>query len=89
MDMSKHGKKKLLHCPKCNSEFPAQGRERYVQIVETVRANQGQVCDILLSLDAGDGVAKWTLKEMHKSDRDALLQPGGILTDAQIELLKE
>ncbi len=84
----------LLHCPKCNEEFPAQGRERYKQILDVVRENQEEVLDILTALigDIGNhnriNVAKWILAGMHKNDRDALLQEGGILTSQQIELLK-
>jgi hypothetical protein len=87
--------KSLLHCPKCNEEFPAQGRERYKHILDTVRANQNKVLDILTAL-VGDeindevriDIAKWILKGMHGMDRDAILQSGGILTDEQIELLR-
>ncbi len=93
MDMSKHTKdapQSLLQCPKCNGEFPAQGRERYVTIIETIRANQMLVGLLLQNITLGHKAsAKFTVSDMHKSDRDALLQSGGILTDEQIELLKE
>ena len=87
--------KNLLHCPKCNNEFPSQGRGRYVQIVDVIRNNQECVYFILmdLSYDPPRPKAikriKRVLKKMHKSDRDAILQEGGILTPDQIELLKE
>ena len=80
--MSKHSKK----------EFPSQTENRKQWILDTVRANQDFVSDILQSVmdDAQQyAVAKWTLNEMHKHDRDALLLPGGILTDEQIEVLKD
>jgi len=81
--------KKLLHCPKCNAEFPAQGRERYVHIVDVVRENQREAGLILLNMKYGRlATPKLALSRMHKQDRDAILQPGGILTSEQIELLK-
>ncbi len=88
MDMSKFSKKELLHCPKCNEEFPAQGRERYVRIVDAVRNNQPEVAYIFSGLRIGayDDI-KETLSDMPKTERDAILQPGGILTDRQIKLL--
>ena len=89
--MAEDTKKALLHCPKCNEEFPAQGRERYKQIVDVVRENQEDVCTLLLYLDENPDMmraAKDVLNGFDKMDRDAILQPGGILTDEQIELLK-
>ena len=88
---SKSTEKVLLYCPKCNEEFPAQGRERYVHIVDTIRENQEDVCTLLLYLDENPDMmraAKDVLDGFNKMDRDAILQPGGILTDEQIELLK-
>jgi len=81
-------KKVLLHCPKCNNEFPAQGRERYVQIVDVVRNNQHDVAWILLGINSDIQDSKDILNRIKKMDRDAILQHGGILTDKQIELLK-
>ena len=81
----------LLHCPKCNEEFPAQGRGRYKQIIDFVRENQEEVCTLFLYLDENPDMmraAKCVLDGFNKMDRDAILQPGGILTDEQIELLK-
>jgi len=81
--------KNLLHCPKCNNEFPSQGRGRYVHIVDVIRANQSAVGWSLTALAEGDSQdAKLALTQLHKSDQDALLQEGGILNDAQIKLLK-
>jgi len=91
MDMSKlNDPPRLLCCPKCNNEFPAQGRERMQLILDTVRANQDNVRTLLYMLSEPEDifVAKNILADMHKSDRDAILQPNGILTDEQIELLK-
>ena len=82
--------KNLLHCPKCNNEFPSQGRGRYVQIVDVFRNNQVRVIELLCLLHEGKyDIAKECLSYMHKSDRDAILQEGGILTSEQLELLKE
>ena len=80
MDMSKHGKK----------EFPSQTENRRKWILDTVRANQFEVWKMLeWILDDGHFMqARYILDEMHKMDRDALLQPGGILTDEQIKLLE-
>lgn len=81
--------KKLLHCPKCNEEFPAQGRERYKQIVDVVREHQKEVGVLLTNISFRRlSTAKQVVADMHKNDRDALLQEGGILTDSQIEALK-
>jgi len=74
-----------------SKEFPSQTENRRQWILDTVRANQYLVGLMLVDLDTEDqhiDEAKLTLSEMHKGDRDALLQPNGILTDAQIELLK-
>ena len=84
--------KNLLHCPKCNCEFPAQGRGRLQLILDVIRNNQDEVCSLLLYLDENPDMmraAKEILDGMHKSDRDAILQEGGILNPDQIELLKE
>ena len=72
-----------------SKEFPSQTENRRRWILDTVRANQGDVLEILdmLLMDDITG-AKSQLRSMHKNDRDAILQKGGILTDAQIELLK-
>lgn len=78
MDMSKHGKK----------EFPSQTENRRQWILDTVRANQGDVMEILDCFFLGEPeLAKAQLQGMHKMDRDAILQPGGILTDKQIQEL--
>lgn len=82
--------KNLLHCPKCNEEFPAQGRERYKQILDVIRANQEEVGILLTNISFRRlGTAKQVVADMHKHDRDAILQSGGILTSEQIELLKK
>ena len=81
--------KNLLHCPKCNQEFPAQGRGRLQLIVDTIRANQHLTGCILFSAARDDmETMRNLIMDMHKQDRTALLQEGGILTDEQIELLK-
>ena len=75
-------------------EYPAQTRGRNRWIIEAVRANQEAVGEILANLSDPDkeGVrlthSQFLLEAMHKLDRDALLQPGGILTSQQIEALR-
>ena len=70
-------------------EFPAQARERLQWQLDTIRANQGDVASILFCVqDERTMTAKFILDHMHKADRDAILQSGGILTDKQIEVLK-
>ena len=69
-------------------------------ILDTVRANQEEVGLLLhalaraasapttsIALNAFD-MAQFAIADMHKQDRDAILQPNGILTDQQIEVLK-
>jgi hypothetical protein len=72
-------------------EFPSQTENRKQWIIDVVRENQEDVLGILGALldDPQDiGWAKVTVADMHKSDRDALLLPNGILTDEQLELLQ-
>ncbi len=75
-------------------EFPAQTENRRQWILDVVRENQKDINDVLTAL-VGDGirdevrieVAQWILAGMEKLDRDAILQPGGILTESQIKAL--
>jgi len=69
---------------------PGQKNHRAQWIVDTVRNNQFEVWKLFeWILDDGNFTqGQLVLADMHKGDRDALLQPNGILTDAQIELLK-
>ena len=71
-------------------EFPSQTENRRQWQLDTVRANQDNVRTLLYMLSEPEDifVAKNILADMHKSDRDAILQPNGILTDSQIEMLK-
>jgi len=70
------------------SEFPSQTKNREKWILDTVRANQGEVLNILLALRIGAiSQARIEFQSMHKQDRDALLLPNGILTAKQIEAL--
>ncbi len=72
-----------------NKDTPAQARERLQWILDVVRENQMEVAFFLQAVTFGNyEAAKRGLSKMHKNDRDALLQPNGILTDEQIELLK-
>ena len=74
---------------KFSKDTPAQARERLQWILDVVRANQPDVSLILeWSIDEDWVAAKSQLRSMHKNDRDAILQEGGILTTKQIELLK-
>jgi len=77
-DMTKHAR-----------QTPAQQRERLQWVLDTVRANQHKT-KLLLDYVAGNELSSaiGLLNGMHKMDRDALLQPGGILTDEQLEWLK-
>jgi len=78
MDMSKY-----------SNDTPAQARERLQWIVDVVREHQQEVGWLLVGLSNDDmRTAKDFLADLHKSDRDALLQENGILTSEQIELLK-
>ena len=71
------------------TEFPAQTKNRERWILDVVRANQTTVSRILGWAACGHtDLAKADFDSLYKNDRDALLQPNGILTDEQIELLK-
>lgn len=72
------------------SEFPSQTENRRQWILDTIRANQDSVVLILEAVIDGDySKAKEELGYMYGMDRDALLKPGGILTDEQIERLTQ
>jgi hypothetical protein len=69
-------------------EFPSQTENRKQWILDSVRANQRAVSDVLFNVFVHEyGIAADVLSKMHKQDRDALLQPNGILTSSQIEEL--
>jgi hypothetical protein len=83
MDMSDHAKKK---------EFPAQQRERLQWQLDAIRNNQDSVYMLLgvvrLFYGAIDSARiREVLEDLHKNDRDAILQPGGIFTDDQLKIL--
>ena len=79
MDMSKHAKR----------QTPGQKIHRLEWILETVRENQKKVGWILVNLSNDDiSAAVVILDTMYGGDQQAILQSGGILSDAQIELLK-
>ena len=70
-------------------QTPAQQRERLQWILDTVREHQELVEELLYFARTGQfGAAQLNLDVLHKQDRDALLQPGGILTDEQIKILQ-
>ena len=70
-------------------EFPSQTENRKQWILDTVRENKGDVVSLLFCVqDERTMTAKFILDNMHKADRDARLQSGGILTDKQIKELK-
>ena len=78
-DMTQYSKK----------DTPAQARERLQWILDVVRENQGHVVQILELIWAGeDKMAQGLFDDLYRTERDALLQPNGILTSEQIELLK-
>jgi len=74
---------------KISKDFPAQKRERYKWIVDTVRENQLNVIKIIdYLIDNEPDIARDVfIHDMHKHDRDALLVQGGILTESQIKIL--
>ena len=79
---------------------PGQRAHRAQWILDTVRANQEEAGLLLHALAlASDAptktiesnqieIAKFAIEDLYKSDRDALLQKNGILTDDQIEVLQ-
>jgi len=69
---------------------PGQDSHRRQWILDVVRANQDDISDLLIYVNDYESMdlAKILLNGMHKQDRDAILQPNGILTDQQIEALK-
>ncbi len=70
-------------------QTPGQKIHRLELIIETARENQSLTGWILTAVSEGDiGDAKLALREMYGLDRDFTLNPGGILTSTQIELLK-
>ena len=72
-------------------EFPSQTNNRWRLIAETVRENQSDVWRILMNINSVRSKfrdrAIRIFNEMHKQDQKALLEHGGILTDAQIQIL--
>ena len=73
-------------------EFPSQTENRRQWILDTVRANQEVVAlmlhNLVVNMNGNVDVAKWAIADLKKMDRDAILQPDGILTQEQIEMLK-
>lgn len=70
------------------SEFPSQTKNRAQWVLDVVREDQSMVEELLGSvLNESYDIAALVLKDLHKMDRDALLVPGGILTDKQIKLI--
>ena len=75
-------------------EFPSQTENRKQWIIDTVRNNQEDIWMILHGLNSNFYPDNYNQRkaiekfwDMHKHDRDALLVPGGILSDDQIEIL--
>jgi hypothetical protein len=78
------------------NEFPAQTKNRRQWILDAVSANQSDVAALLFWVGyRGKSRLSWQHKAaqivmgMHKMDRDAILQPGGILTDDQLEAIRD
>lgn len=70
-------------------DLPAQRLSRLQWQLDAIRANQSDVMHLLMRLWVKDFQAGLRILDgMHKMDRDALLQPNGILTDEQIEAIK-
>ncbi len=69
---------------KLKKEFPSQAENRRQWILDTIRANQECVEEILyLARMKKWGLVWLNLQSLQKHDRDALLLPNGILTDEQ------
>lgn len=73
-----------------SKEFPSQTENRKQWILDVVCANQVDTGQLLIKINIPDQLdyCKSILTGMHKSDRDALLLPNGILHPDQIEMLK-
>lgn len=81
-------------------EFPSQTENRRQWILDVVRENQDNISELLRLLTLFPlspntnvafrrmDIAQMIIDEMKPMDRDAILQPNGILTDSQIEMLK-
>ena len=71
--------------------MPAQTIGRCRNVLDFVRNNQFEVWRILMHINSATKItrarAMRIFSEMHKQDQDVLLVQGGILTDAQIEIL--
>lgn len=70
-------------------ELPAQAISRKQWTLDAFRNNQGQACEIILSLINKE--YDWTravFNTLKKHDQDGLLQENGLLTDRQIKVLK-
>jgi len=87
MDRSQYSKKE--RDPR--DKFPSKTENRKQWILDTVRANQKTVTEILWELNRFRPFhiarARGILALLHKQDRAALLLPNGILTDDQITAL--
>lgn len=72
-------------------QTPGQLNHRAQWQLDVIRENQGVVSEILCYANSHNhaqlGIIKMMLNDMYKNDRDALLQPGGIFTDEQLEEL--
>ena len=74
-DMSKYSKK----------EFPAQTKNRRIWIQDSIRGNSVAQTFLMLVWKQKFKKARDILIQMQGMDRDALLQPGGVLTKDEIE----
>jgi hypothetical protein len=71
-------------------EFPSQTENRKHWQLDTIRANQALVAQLLQDADYGRwDAATARLRPVQRMDRDALLQPGGLFNLEQLGTLME
>ena len=70
---------------KFKKEFPSQVENRKQWILDTVRGNSVAQTFLMLVWKQKLKKARDILSQMYGMDRDALLQPGGVLTKDEIE----
>ncbi len=70
-------------------EFPAQKESRKQWIIDTIRDNPKAVSFLWMMTCKDVKGARSILDRLKRTDRDALLLRGGVLTDQQIQELGE
>ena len=75
--------------PTRKKEQPAQVENRRWWILETIRENQSVASAVIQAASEEDwATARIMLGSLYGTDRDALMQSGGVLTDLQIARIK-